>query len=66
MIHYISEYLHVRRGATWLSDHVCGGQKVTKEEMLPCYPGYYEDKLWPNITLEEFLSCEVTGGITGK
>ena len=62
VIRYISEYLDVRRGATWLSDHVCGGQKVTKEEIPPCCPGYYEDKPWPNVTLEEFVSCESNWG----
>ena len=62
VVRYISEYLHVLRGATWLSDHVCGGRSVTKEEMPPCYPGYYEDKEWPNATLEEFLSCESNWG----
>ena len=62
VIRYISEYLHVQRGATWLSDHVCGGRKVTKEKMPPCYPGYYDDKQWLNATLEEFLSCESNWG----
>ena len=62
VIRYISEYVHVRRGATWLPDHMCGGRKVTKEEMPPCYPGYYEDKQWLNATLEEFLSCESNWG----
>ena len=57
VIRYISEYVHVRRGATWLPDHMCGGRKVTKEEMPLCYPGYYV-----NVTLEEFLSCESNWG----
>ena len=58
VVRYISEYLHVLQGATWFSDHMCGGRKVTKKEMPPCYPGYYKDKEWPNATLEEFISCE--------
>ena len=62
VVRYISEYLHVLRGATWLSDHMCAGRSVTKEEMPPCYPGYYEDKEWSNATLEEFLSCESNWG----
>ena len=41
---------------------MCAGRSVTKEEMPPCYPGYYEDKEWSNATLEEFLSCESNWG----
>jgi len=62
VIRYISEYAHVRQGATWLPDHMCGGRKVKKEEMPPCYPGYYEDKQWLNATLEDFLSCKSNWG----
>ena len=38
VIRYINEYAHVRRGATWLPDHMCEGQKVTEEECPPAIP----------------------------
>lgn len=58
VLRYISEYLHVQRGASWSSRHWCGGRAVTDAEMPPCYPGYYDGVPWANVTLQEFLSCE--------
>ena len=39
---YISEFLHVRRGATWAYGHQCDGHLITGKEMPACYPGFYE------------------------
>lgn len=58
VLRYISEYLHVQRGATFSYRHICDGKKVKDSEMPPCYPGYYDHKTWDNVTLSAFLSCE--------
>lgn len=57
VLRYISEYLHFQRGATWGVRHECGGREVTDAEMPPCYPGFYDQKPWVNVTLGVFLSC---------
>jgi hypothetical protein len=48
---FLSEFGHVRRGATWRTvRHVCDG----KQYMLPkCYHG--DD--WRNVSLKSFLNC---------
>ena len=48
---FLSEFGHVRRGATWRTvRHVCNG----KEYMLPkCYRG----DNWRNVSLKNFLNC---------
>ena len=48
---FLSEFGHVRRGATWkTAKHVCNGKKYT----LPkCYRG--DD--WRNVSLKSFLNC---------
>lgn len=58
ILRYISEYLHVQRGATFSYRHICGQRQVTDHEMPPCYPGYYNHQSWNNVTLSMFLSCE--------
>ena len=58
ILRYMSEYLHVQRGATFSYRHTCGGGKVTDSEMPPCYPGFYDHQTWDNVTLSWFLSCE--------
>ena len=58
VIRYISEYLHVQRGATFSYRHVCRGKGVKDGEMPPCYPGYYSGETWKNLTLSWFTSCE--------
>ena len=58
VIRYISEYLHVQRGATFSYRHVCKGRKVKDSEMPPCYPGYYNGNTWDNLTLSAYVSCE--------
>ncbi len=58
VLRYISEYLHVQRGAKWSNRHECGGREVTDAEMPPCYPGYYEGESWTNVSLVDFYSCE--------
>lgn len=58
VLRYMSEYLHVKRNATWARRRVCGGKKVnTESEMPPCYPGYYSKKPWVNVTIEKFMAC---------
>jgi hypothetical protein len=58
VVRYISEYLHIQRGATFSYRHICNGKKVRNSEMPPCYPGYYDRETWHNVTLSAFLSCE--------
>ena len=58
ILRYISEYLHVQRGATFSYRHICGGKKVTDREMPPCYPGFYDREMWSNVPLSKFLSCD--------
>ena len=51
---YISEYMHVRRGATWKTAHLmCNGREATLEEVPVCY----DDVDWSNVSLDEFLQC---------
>lgn len=58
ILRYISEYLHVQRGATFSYRHTCGKHEVTDQEMPPCYPGFYDHQTWENVTLPKFLSCD--------
>uniref|UniRef100_A0A1A9UVK0 Heparan-sulfate 6-O-sulfotransferase n=1 Tax=Glossina austeni TaxID=7395 RepID=A0A1A9UVK0_GLOAU len=52
---YMSEYRHVKRGATWKgSRHWCLGRQATAEELPACYKG----KDWLDVTLDEFAACE--------
>ncbi|KAG7168528.1 heparan-sulfate 6-O-sulfotransferase 2-like [Homarus americanus] len=52
---YLSEFRHVRRGATWKNTKLlCQGRHATKEEVPMCY----ETKTWENVTLEEFMECD--------
>ncbi|XP_043205625.1 heparan-sulfate 6-O-sulfotransferase 3-B-like [Amphibalanus amphitrite] len=52
---YLSEWKHVRRGATWsTSRHWCGGRDATEAELPHCYDG--ED--WYGVSLNEFLRCD--------
>lgn len=54
---FASEYLHVKRGATWFYEHKCQQQKMNPELVPPCYEGYYERKPWSDVTFEDFISC---------
>ena len=48
---FLSEFGHVRRGATWKSaKHICNGKQYT---MPSCYKGTH----WANVTLQDFLNC---------
>ena len=58
ILRFISEYLHVQRGATFSYRHMCKEQEVRDHEMPPCYPGFYDHEAWVNVTLSKFLSCE--------
>ncbi|XP_055377778.1 heparan-sulfate 6-O-sulfotransferase 3-B isoform X2 [Condylostylus longicornis] len=52
---YMSEYRHVKRGATWKgSRHWCLGKHATTAELPPCYTG----KDWLDVTLDQFAACE--------
>lgn len=54
VVRFLSEYLHVQRGATWKrSRHWCGGHEATEEEVPPCYQG----DTWEDVSLEDFLLC---------
>ena len=51
---FVSEWRHVRRGATWrTSRHMCGGRTPSPEELEPCYSG----PDWKDVSIDEFLSC---------
>lgn len=52
---FLSEFRHVRRGATWKNARLlCQGRHATKEELPHCY----ETETWENVTLDEFMACE--------
>lgn len=52
---FVSEFRHVRRGATWKNAKLlCQGRHATKEEVPFCY----ETDTWENVTLDEFMACE--------
>ncbi|XP_037808544.1 heparan-sulfate 6-O-sulfotransferase 1 [Lucilia sericata] len=52
---YMSEYRHVKRGATWKgSRHWCLGRQATTQELPPCYKG----KDWLDVTIDEFAGCD--------
>ena len=56
VLRYMSEFLHVSRGATWSHKHICDGN--TMEKYMPaCYSGYYEGYPWKDLTFESFSSC---------
>lgn len=57
ILRWVSEYLHVQRGATFSYRHSCGGKKVKDSEMPPCYPGFYDHNTWESVTFSDFLSC---------
>ncbi|XP_047523283.1 heparan-sulfate 6-O-sulfotransferase 2 [Pieris napi] len=51
---YLSEYRHVKRGATWKgSRHWCQGRTASASEVPSCYNG----DSWRGVTLEEFTAC---------
>nr|CAG4652191.1 EOG090X0E58 [Triops cancriformis] len=51
---YLSEYRHVKRGATWkYSKHLCNGREPTPEELPRCYDG----NVWEDVTMNSFLAC---------
>ncbi|XP_014672477.1 PREDICTED: heparan-sulfate 6-O-sulfotransferase 2-like [Priapulus caudatus] len=55
MSRLISEFRHVRRGATWnKSRHMCNGRYPTADELPPCY----KTDVWEDVTLDAFLACE--------
>lgn len=58
VLRYISEYLHVQRGATWYYEHICGSKVLGPNAMKPCYSGYYSGSSWDGLTLDKFMSCK--------
>jgi hypothetical protein len=60
---FISEFAHVKRGATWVTKHHCNGREVSKEDIPHCYPGYSKKEAWPNVTLHSFMGCKSNLGI---
>ncbi len=53
---YVSEFLHVSRGAKWFNKHNCKGQTMDKY-IPPCYIGYYDGYSWENVTFDKFIHC---------
>ncbi|XP_013415939.1 heparan-sulfate 6-O-sulfotransferase 2 [Lingula anatina] len=51
---YLSEWMHVRRGATWKTAQLrCNGRQATLQEVPFCY----NSSDWYGVTIEEFLAC---------
>jgi len=51
---YISEFLHVQRGATWKdTQYMCGGHSGLPF-IQPCYSG----DTWQGVTLDQFMGCD--------
>lgn len=57
VIRFLSEYMHVRRGATWAYGHQCNGRMITADQIPACYDGYYKGKSWRNVSLDKFMDC---------
>lgn len=56
---YISEYLHIKRGATWKSSQfMCNGKPASKVEIPPCYDTEQGTKTWEGVSLQEFMQCK--------
>jgi len=50
---YVSEFLHVQRGATWSdTQYMCGGESGLSH-MVPCY----ESDDWEGVSLDQFNGC---------
>lgn len=58
VLRYLSEYEHVVRGAHWPAKINCNGKRVNKTDMPPCYPGFYEGKIWPDLTFTDYIACK--------
>lgn len=51
---YLSEWKHVRRGATWKTARLyCNGRQATLDEVPFCF----ESETWEGVTLNEFINC---------
>ncbi|KAL3848443.1 hypothetical protein ACJMK2_019300 [Sinanodonta woodiana] len=51
---FLSEWKHVRRGATWKTAELkCSGRSATLEEVPFCY----KDESWRGVSLDDFLNC---------
>ncbi|XP_076435891.1 heparan-sulfate 6-O-sulfotransferase 3-B-like [Babylonia areolata] len=51
---FISEWMHVRRGATWKAAQLkCNGREATLKEVPFCY----NEEDWSGVTLKEFMDC---------
>ncbi|XP_046542265.1 heparan-sulfate 6-O-sulfotransferase 1-A-like [Haliotis rubra] len=51
---FLSEWLHVRRGATWKTAKLaCNNRSATLEEVPFCY----DTVDWKNVSIEEFMNC---------
>ncbi|KAH9512675.1 Heparan-sulfate 6-O-sulfotransferase 3-B, partial [Bulinus truncatus] len=51
---FISEWLHVRRGATWKESRLhCDGRDASLQEVPFCF----QQGSWTGVTFDEFLNC---------
>ncbi|XP_067658328.1 heparan-sulfate 6-O-sulfotransferase 3-B-like [Haliotis asinina] len=56
---FVSEWQHVRRGATWLNvRYTCNGHAATNEELPRCFT-----RNWINVSLQDFIGCFTNLGI---
>ncbi|KAL8598860.1 hypothetical protein ACOMHN_015439 [Nucella lapillus] len=52
---FVSEWMHVSRGATWKATALrCNGRQATLEEVPFCFAS----KNWKGVTLDDFMSCK--------
>ncbi|XP_076453559.1 heparan-sulfate 6-O-sulfotransferase 2-like [Babylonia areolata] len=52
---FISEWQHVRRGATWKNTALrCNGRQATLEEVPFCFTS----ENWMGVTLKDFMACQ--------
>ena len=56
VMRYVSEFLHVSRGAKWFNKHNCDGRTMD-HYMPPCYDGFYDGYSWKNVTFDKFTNC---------
>ncbi|XP_059138998.1 heparan-sulfate 6-O-sulfotransferase 3-like [Physella acuta] len=50
---FISEWMHVRRGAYWPKEYLCNGRNATPSELPRCAGG----GPWRDVTFDEFVGC---------
>jgi hypothetical protein len=56
---YLSEWLHVKRGATWIRRSAHNQSSFSQSCLNDLYKQCFMNQTnWPNVTLEEFIDCK--------